>query len=163
MPAPKWLDDREERAWRGLLNMHGELRRQVSRRLQQETGLSDADYEVLVHLSEAPRGRMRPFELGRATRWEKSRLSHHLARMAERGLVVRESCPTDSRGTVVALTPAGRTAIRTAAPKHVDHVRALFLAPLTAAQLDALGDISERILANLSSAESSDDSCDEEC
>ena len=159
MPAPKWLDEREERAWRGLLNMYGELRRQVSRQLQQETGLSDADYEVLVNLSEAPRGRMRPFELGRATRWEKSRLSHHLGRMAERGLVVRESCPTDSRGTVVAITPAGRAAIKAAAPKHVDHVRALFLEPLTPAQLDALADISERVLANLSS----EDPCDEEC
>ena len=123
MAEPRWLDEREARAWRGFLRMQSELRR-VARQLQQEAGLSAADYEVLVSLSEAPGGRLRVFELGGATQWEKSRLSHHLTRMEHRGLVRRMPCPTDNRGANVVLTD-GPSAIEAAAPRHVEHVRKL--------------------------------------
>ncbi|HEV3226401.1 MAG TPA: MarR family transcriptional regulator [Acidimicrobiales bacterium] len=149
MTEPRWLDDGEQRAWRGLLSAQRELRSRTTRRLQRETGLSESDYEVLVNLSEAPSGRLRAYELGRATKWEKSRLSHHLTRMADRGLVARESCPTDNRGAFIVITKAGRAAITDAAPLHVDHVRELFVDALTPAQLDALADATESILAHL--------------
>ncbi|MHB8467996.1 MAG: MarR family winged helix-turn-helix transcriptional regulator [Acidimicrobiales bacterium] len=149
MSEPRWLNPLEARAWRGLLTMQGRLLRRVARDLQRETGLSAADYEVLVNLSEAPSGRARSFELGSATQWEKSRLSHHLTRMAQRGLVVRESCPTDSRGSFIALTDAGRAAIDAAAPRHVEHVRRWFIDALTADQLTALAEISDVVLAEL--------------
>jgi DNA-binding MarR family transcriptional regulator len=147
-PSP-WLSDREQRAWRALLTMQRRLAGRVARQLHSETGLSGADYEVLVNLSEAPDGRLRAFLLGRATGWEKSRLSHHITRMEERDLVRRESCPTDSRGAYVALTEAGREAIEAAAPRHVGHVRRWFVDSLTPDQLDALADISDAILAGL--------------
>lgn len=59
--------------------------------------------------------------------WEKSRLSHQLTRMVKRGLVERTECADDRRGAYVAVTGAGREAITTAAPRHVDDVRRLFL------------------------------------
>src|SRR5256885_14445810 len=127
MARSKWLDEREARAWRAFLLMQREFGGRIAQAIQRDTGLSAADYEVLVHLSEAPDGRLRAFELGRATQWEKSRLSHHITRMADRGLVQRESCPSDSRGAFAVLTPKGRAAIEAAAPKHVEHVRRWFV------------------------------------
>jgi len=151
--VPRWLDAREERAWRSFLAMHMQLRRLLGRELQTATGLSDADYSVLVNLSEAPDGRLRPFELGRAAGWEKSRLSHHLTRMQHRGLVERQSCPSDSRGAFVVLTAAGRSAIEAAAPLHVEHVRRWFVTALTPDQLEALAEMSDAVIAGIEPAE----------
>jgi DNA-binding MarR family transcriptional regulator len=132
--------------------MQGQLRNRVGSRLQRETGLSDADYEVLVHLTESRGGRLRPSVFGGATLWEKSRISHHVSRMVDRGLVKRMACPTDSRGSLVAITAAGRRAIERAAPRHVEHVREAFIDALTPSQLDALAEISEAVLARLAEA-----------
>jgi DNA-binding MarR family transcriptional regulator len=129
--------------------MHTELLRHLNRQLQRDTDLSLPDYEVLVHLSEAPSGRMRAFELAGALRWEKSRLSHHLTRMERRGLITREECLTDTRGADVVVTGAGRAAIETAAPRHTQEVRRLFVDALTTEQLDALAELSEGVLARL--------------
>ena len=153
-----WLDEREQRAWRGFVNLQQQVRRRLARELQRRSGMSDADFEVLVHLSEAPDGRLRPFELGRITQWEKSRLSHHLRRMGERGLVERQFCPTDNRGSFVAITDTGRAAITAAAPQHVEDVRRLFIDVLTPDQLDAIAEISDAVLAHLA-AEEPDDAC----
>jgi len=149
MSRSRWLTSREQRTWRAFLTVERRLLGRVARELQRETGLSGPDYEVLVNLSEAPDHRMRAFELGRATGWEKSRLSHHITRMENRELVLRESCATDNRGAVVALTAEGRRAIKAAAPRHVEHVRRWFVDALTLEQLDALADISDAILAKL--------------
>ena len=72
--------------------MSKRLLSQLGAELQRETGLSAADYEVLVNLSEATQGRLRPSELGAAIKWEKSRLSHQVSRMEQRGLVKRSAC-----------------------------------------------------------------------
>ena len=149
VPQTRWLNHREARAWRQFILMQGQLRSRLGSLLQRETGLSEADYEVLVNLSETPGGRLRPSEIGGATKWEKSRISHHISRMEERGLVQRMACPTDRRGALVAITAAGRRAIERAAPRHVEHVRDLFIDALTPAQLDALAEISEAVLARL--------------
>jgi DNA-binding MarR family transcriptional regulator len=148
MTDPNWLDDRESRAWRGLMVMQAQVRRQVAQRVQRDSGLSEADYEVLVHLSEAADGRLRAVDLGMATQWEKSRLFHQITRMEARGLVVRESCER-SRQAHVALTAEGRAVIEAAAPIHVDHVRRWFIDALSDEQLDALGDISTAVLSHI--------------
>jgi DNA-binding MarR family transcriptional regulator len=145
----KWLDEREQRAWRAFLTLQDQVPRRVASQLQREKGLSGPDYEVLVQLSEAPGGRMRSFELGKATHFEKSRLSHHLSRMACRGLVAREGCPTDNRGAFVVLTDKGRAAIEDAAPVHVEHVRRWFIDALTRDELDALVAISEKVATRM--------------
>ena len=143
-----WRDDREQHAWRSFVGAMERLKSALARELQRDSGLSGPDYNVLVQLSEAPDGRLRAYELGAATGWEKSRLSHHLTRMEQRGLVAREQC-AGSRFFDVVLTEQGRTAIAEAAPKHVDHVREWFVDALTPEQLDALTEACEAIADRL--------------
>ncbi len=94
----RWLTEEEQGAWRGLLRMTSQLNARMNRQLQEEYGVSLADYDVLVVLSEAPAGRLRVFEIAGTLAWEQSRVSHQLARMQGRGLVTREECRSDARG-----------------------------------------------------------------
>jgi DNA-binding MarR family transcriptional regulator len=149
MNNTRWLDEGEQRAWRSYLQMHGQLLARLNRQLQADSGLSLADYEVLVQLTEVPDGRLRPFELQRGLQWEQSRLSHQLTRMQRRGLVSREGCTHDGRGAFIVLTDAGRRAIEAAAPGHVDAVRRLFLDGLTRDQITMLGRLSTQVLNRL--------------
>ena len=142
----RWLEGVEHDAWRGWVEVGSRLEERLNRQLQRDSGLSSADYEVLVNLSEAEDTRLRSFQLGALIRWEKSRLSHHLTRMEKRGLIAREECPTDGRGAYVVLTPAGRSAIETAAPLHVEEVRRLFIDLLTEEQLAQLVEITGSVL-----------------
>ncbi|MER7569291.1 MarR family winged helix-turn-helix transcriptional regulator [Streptomyces sp. NPDC097941] len=149
--SPRWLTTTEERAWRGLLRMNDVLVNRTGRSLQGEFGLSGADYTVLAELTRVPGGRLRMVELSRTLAWEKSRLSHHLARMMKRGLVERTECADDRRGAYVTVTLQGREAIAAAAPQHVADVRALFLDHLTPGQITLLAEISDLVLEKLSS------------
>ena len=147
--AVQWLTADEQRAWRAYLRAGTLLSARLNRQLQADSGLSLAEYEVLVPLSETPGGRLRPFQLGQALDWEQSRLSHLLSRMTRRGFVVKQECPGGARGALVVLTPAGRAAIESAAPGHVAAVRALVFDALGPAQARAFGRAFETILAAL--------------
>lgn len=153
MEPVRWLTAREERAWRALQFMQMRLEAALARRLAAESGLSYPDYLVLIALTDAPDGRLRPFELGRVLGWEKSRLSHQVARMADRGLVEKQACPSDRRGAYVAVTAEGRAEITAAAPGHVRAVRALFVDRLTPGELDVVATVAERVLARMDDAE----------
>ncbi|WP_051944361.1 MarR family winged helix-turn-helix transcriptional regulator [Streptacidiphilus rugosus] len=142
----RWLSPEEQRVWRSFLRMQKELDAQLSRQMQTESELSMADFSVLVVLTDVPEGQARVLELARELQWEKSRLSHHLTRMVKRDLIARAECESDGRGSYVVITDAGRQAIRSAAPRHVELVRKLFFDPLGPEQLAHLGEISGRIL-----------------
>ncbi len=148
-----WLTGDEQRAWRGLLQMTAQLNARMNRQLQNDYGLSLADYDVLVVLSEAPAGKLRVFEITDALAWEQSRVSHHLARMQRRGLIARKECAADARGAFVVLTEAGRAAIERAAPAHVETVRELVFDGLTPDQLAALTAVTSRVLERLQDSE----------
>jgi DNA-binding MarR family transcriptional regulator len=150
---PKWLSDEEQRVWRQLLQMTSRLDGQLNRQLQDSSGLSMADYDVLVQLSEAPDVRMRVFELSDALQWEQSRLSHHLARMGKRELIKREYCAEDRRGAFVVLTDSGRRAIEGAAPAHAEAVRHFVFDGLTATQMKSLAAITSSVLRRLQGTE----------
>ena len=145
----RWLDEREERAWRALQLMNMQLTAELAHQLVTESDLSYQDYLVLVGLTGSPEGRMRVFELAHKLGWEKSRMSHHLARMVERGLITKEKCDSDRRGQEIVVTRQGRKAIAAAAPGHVAAVRRLFIDRLSPRQLDALGDAAEAVLEGL--------------
>jgi DNA-binding MarR family transcriptional regulator len=146
MTDPRWLDEHQQRAWRGYLAMQTRLQAQLSRQLQADSGMSLTDFDVLVALTDRSDVQIRVLELAEALQWEKSRLSHHLARMERRGLIERRDCPDDARGAFVVLTDAGRRAIERAAPGHVDTVRALVFDGLDPDQVDTLADIAEGVL-----------------
>jgi DNA-binding MarR family transcriptional regulator len=152
MTATRWLDAREQRAWRGYLAMQSQLQATLHRRLQADAGLSLADFDVLVALSDRADGPVRAGELAAVLQWEKSRLSHHLARMERRGLVAREDCPDDARGAFVLLTDTGRRAQEAAAPAHVAAVRELVFDGLAPEQVDALIAVSDEVRARIAGA-----------
>ena len=145
----RWLTDEEQQAWRGLLRMTSQLNARMNRQLQDEYGISLADYDMLVVLSEAPEGRLRVFEVADALAWEQSRVSHQLARMQRRGLITRVGCATDARGAFAVLTEAGRAAIERAAPAHVEQVRQLVFDGLSPGQVAALTEITTGVLDRL--------------
>ena len=145
----RWLTEEEQRAWRGLLRMTSQLNARMNRQLLQDYGISLADYEVLVALSEAPAGRLRVFEVADTLSWEQSRVSHQHARMQRRGLIAREDCASDARGAFAVLTEAGRAAIEQAAPAHVETVRQLVFDGLTQDQLTTLTEVTSRVLDRL--------------
>ena len=157
----QWLTVREARAWRSLQMMQMRLTGALARQLADDSQLSYQDYLVLVALTEEQDGRLRLFELGRALGWEKSRLSHHIARMAQRGLVTKEACDADRRGFHVVVTAAGRRAIKAAAPGHVEAVRRLFVDRLSPRQLDAIASAADAVLAALDEADAECDLEDE--
>lgn len=146
-----WLTPREERAWRGYMRMRALLDLQISRDLAEDSGLSDADYQVLATLSEVEGQQYRLIALAERMLWSKSRLGHQLKRMAARGLVRRETHPNHSRAAVVTLTDQGLRTLEEAAPKHLESVRRHFVDLLTESQLDALGDATTTVIDHLRS------------
>lgn len=141
----RWLDEEEQAAWRALLAMTARLENALGRHLAASSGLSLADYDVLVHLSEAPDRRLRLSALAAALGWEQSRTSHQVSRMVRRGLLAREECEDDRRGAFVVLAPDGRAAIRAAAPAHVEEVRRQVFDHLTRAEVTTLHALSTKL------------------
>ncbi|TDU91300.1 DNA-binding MarR family transcriptional regulator [Kribbella voronezhensis] len=149
MAQTRWLDAREAHLWKSYRDSHRELLSALETRLIKNSGLSGAEYALLQPLSNAPHGVLRTRDLGRAIGWERSRLSHQVSRMEKRGLVTREECESDARGSMIRLTDAGRTAVDAASPDHVDAVRSYLLDALTREEQDTLTTLLDRILANL--------------
>lgn len=131
---PHWLSSVEQQAWRAHLAAYRLLAHRLDRELQ-PFGLSANDYEILVNLSETPEHRMRMSDLADATIQSRSRLSHQISRMEAGGLVARETCPDDRRGTFAVLTERGWEVIQRVAPHHVASVRRHFIDLLTDDQL----------------------------
>ena len=138
MATPRWLDEREAHLWRAWLRVAHELPRALEDEINQGSGLSAADYAILIPLSESADGVLRPRDIGREIWWDRSRLSHQLTRMEKRGLVAREECAEDGRGALVRMTPAGRAAIEGAAPDHVAATRRYFFDHLSSRDVDVL-------------------------
>lgn len=162
--TPRWLDAREQAAWRAYLAMNAKLAARLNKEMQDSSSISISDFSVLVPLSEHAEGRMRVLELARALGWEKSRLSHQLTRMQQRGLIERSNCSEDRRGAFVVLTELGRRTVEDAAPRHVESVRRYLFDELSAEQVDALGSIATAVVDRIeSSGAGGDDLCDPGC
>lgn len=146
---PRWLTDDEMRAWLGYRRLRLLLDAQVARDLTADSGLSMPDYDVLSTLTAAADHRARLNALAARMLWSKSRLSRHISRMEQRGLVTREGVETDARGAVIVLTPAGLRAIENAAPEHVESVRRHFIDLLAPDQLTVMADVADLVLNHL--------------
>lgn len=142
-----WLSEDQQRVWRNYLAMSAGLQIEMNRQLQRDCGLSLADYDVLVALSELAACRVN--ELGDWLGWEQSRLSHQLRRMRDRGLIERRGADDDRRGATVELTEAGRSALASSAQGHVDLVRNVVFDGTGDAQLRALDRWTSQVLARL--------------
>ena len=121
------LSDSEWASWRAFALVSRRLASTVESRLQRESGISNADFEILQALFHAPDLQTRARDLADMLSWEKSRISHQVTRMVTRGLVDRAECSEDLRGSWVRLTPAGQDALVQALPHYSAAVRELYL------------------------------------
>ena len=145
----RWLDDEEQKVWRAWLYSSSLLHDLLDRELTHQTGISHAYYEILVALSEAPGRMMRMSELADRCLSSRSRLSHAVSRLEERGWVRRQVCAEDGRGQLAVLTDDGFAALEAAAPVHVESVRTHLFDQLTPQQVENLRDIGETLLRHL--------------
>jgi DNA-binding MarR family transcriptional regulator len=143
----RWLTADEQRIWRRFLFACQSLFGAIDGQLLKDSGLPHGYYEILVHLSEAPDRALRMSQLAAASSYSKSRLSHAVSRLEERGLVARMDCPTDRRGQIAKLTDEGLTVLEAAAPGHVEQVRRSLIDALTPEQIRQLGEISAAMIA----------------
>ena len=142
----RWLNKAEALAWESFQLMVARLTGALARDLSAHSDLSYPDYVVLVVISAEPSGAMRLFELAHRLGWEKSRASHQVARMAERGLVEKRKCASDRRGAFVVMTEAGHEQLVAAAPSHLAAVRRVFVDRLSGEQLDHLASLAAEVL-----------------
>jgi DNA-binding MarR family transcriptional regulator len=150
MTEPRWLTPDEQAAWRSFIEGSRALVDALDRQLQVDSALPHAYFEVLVPLSEAPNRALRMSELAEQTRSSRSRLSHAVSRLEERGWVKRVDCPTDKRGQLALLTDEGMNVLAEAAPGHVAAVRKYLIDRLSPEQVQALREIGEVMLASTS-------------
>jgi DNA-binding MarR family transcriptional regulator len=147
----RWLSADEQTTWRTFVGACHAFFAAIDAQLQRDAGIPLAYYEILVRLSEAPDHRLRMTQLADAASASKSRVSHAVARLEERGWVRRRDCPTDRRGQLAELTDEGYAVLVAAAPGHVEHVRRTLFDPLTpeqAGQLRAIGDAIHAAVGN---------------
>jgi DNA-binding MarR family transcriptional regulator len=130
--GPHWLDESQARTWITFMQVQLRLSYEMNRQLLSDSRLQLGDYHVLSALSAAAGEQLQITTLATYVGWERSRMSHHVQRMADRGLVERIASPSDRRATDIRLTPLGREALRSAAPEHAALVRRLFFGGLPA-------------------------------
>lgn len=128
-------------AWVSYMRVYHRLEYEMNRHLQRDCGLSLADYTVLNALVNAPGRMARLSSVATAIGWERSRLSHHLRRMARRGLVDHRPSAGDRRAIDIVLTEQGRRQFLAAAPKHSAWVKRTVFADTDSGQEAALADI----------------------
>ncbi len=148
---PRWLSPDEQRVWRLFLQATSSLDARIERQMQTSAGMPMAYYETLVRLSERPDQSMRISELSKAAFQSASRMSHALSRLEAMGWVERRKCESDGRGLIAVLTNKGLTALKNAAPGHVEKVRSDLFDALSAEQVMQLGVICEAIVSHVDS------------
>lgn len=150
-PTDPVLTDEQLSAWFAYMRVSLRLTYEMNSQLQRDSDLSLPDFHVLNALADSPGGRLQLTALAARISWERSRLSHHLQRMSDRGLVDRRPSPTDGRATDAVLTDAGRAAQAAAARPHAELVRRMFFDGMDPALLTplrtALEQVHEQVLS----------------
>jgi DNA-binding MarR family transcriptional regulator len=158
----RWLSADEQVTWRAFVGSCHAFFAAIDTQLQRDAGMPLAYYEILVRLSEAPDRQLRMTQLAEATAASKSRASHAVARLEERGWVRRRDCPTDRRGQLAELTDEGYAVLAAAAPGHVEQVRRTLFDPLTPEQVQQVTAISTAIMAAVGSPQPCEPPCEED-
>lgn len=149
MDETPWLSQDEQAAWRSFYRAAALTTDALDSRLRASHGISLSDYEILVHLSEAPGRRLRMTDLALRALLSRSRLTFRVDRLVEMGFVRREAVPDDRRGSFAVLTDAGFVALEAAAPDHVRDVREVVIDHMGPERLAAVGDATYSMLEHL--------------
>ncbi len=139
------LTDTQQTCWRTFIESSWALHTRLEDELRAATGLSMADYHVMVVLSEAPGHRLRMGELAGRLVFAPSRLTYQISSMVKRGLVRKQACPDDGRGQEAVLTGTGMAALEKAAPQHLETVRDSFIDHLDDEELAVIGRVFAKI------------------
>lgn len=139
MTEVRWLNDAEQLMWRGYLENTRLLFRSLDRQLTRDAGISLADYEILVTLSESPARRLRMHEIADAMSTTRGGVTRAVNRLIDAGWVRRVACPDDRRGALAELTDAGAAKLAAAAPGHLAAVRQHIFDLLSPADVDRFG------------------------
>jgi DNA-binding MarR family transcriptional regulator len=134
-------------AWSGFLRTHATLVRKLDAELKEAHALALSSFEVLLHLSWAPAHRMRMGELAQSVLFSSSGLRRLLRRLEAEGLVRREPCPKDRRGSCAVLTEAGLDRLCEAHPTHLGGVREHFFEHFSEGELRAMAKCWRRVLS----------------
>lgn len=140
------LDTTELRAWRGLLRTYAKLTKALDAELEAAHALPLSSYEVLMHIADADGDRMRMHDVAASILLSRSGLTRLVDRLERDGLLSRESCPSDARGSFACLTPKGRRTLDAARATHLEGVRAMFLDCFTPEEQELLGGFWERVV-----------------
>lgn len=125
-----WLSGAEQQVWRRLLSVEGRMRERLDRELRAGPGLTLGEYEVLVHLSEAPQRELRMSQLAARLLLSRSGLTRRVDGLVRAGLVARRPCDDDGRGALAQMTEAGFDLLERAAPVHVAGIRRYLMDPV---------------------------------
>ena len=147
-----WLNEEENLIWRSFLEATSRINSYLSDSLKQASGLTLDDYEVLVHLSEADPQRLRMTDLSNRLLHSQSRLTQRVDRLEKRGLVCREKCEDDGRGTFAVLTDDGLELITSIAPQHVRDVREVLIDLIEGDEQPVIASVLERLAINARAA-----------
>ncbi len=152
LPEPDPFTRGEFDAWRGLIRLREAVMREIDRRLREDSGLSLADYGVLITLVTAPGLRLRMSNLGALRMLTPSGITRVVIRLEEQGLVQREPDPADGRAAFAVLTKPGLETLRRAQIVHHATVRELYVGRLTPLELARLARLLEKALPGVVSA-----------
>jgi DNA-binding MarR family transcriptional regulator len=144
--APRELGPAELGAWRGFLRVHAALAKALDAELAAAHDLPLSSYEVLITLQAAPGRRCRMAELADHVLLSRSGTTRLVDRLEREGLLERDTCSSDGRGTFAVLTDAGEALLARARPTHLDDVRERFLKHFSPAELSTLASWWERVL-----------------
>ncbi len=143
--AIRELSRQELGAWRGLLRVHSALVKAFDAELLAEYDLPLTSYEVLINLQAAPGHRRRMAELADGVLLSRSGMTRLVDRLERDGLLERDACVSDGRGTFAVLTPKGEELLSRARRTHLDGVRDRFLQHFTEDELEQLARFWNRV------------------
>lgn len=101
-------------------------------------GLAPSEFEVLLRLSRTDGARLRMSDLATQANLSSSGLTRLVDRLEARGLVVRQACPSDGRGSFAVLTPEGMDLLLGVLPGHVALIERWYTSVLPPGRLDEL-------------------------
>jgi len=139
------MKELDSKAWRAFHKIGTSLLPHLGRQITNHSGISGAEYVVLVALSESCLPNMNLNRLARVLGWEISRMSHQVSRMEEAGFIKKSRNADDSRCFDVSITAKGRKIAEAAIPLQSKEINHCFSQVLTQAQMKALIEISEAI------------------
>lgn len=139
------LDGTALEAWRGYLQSHAAILRELDAELIAEEGMTTRDYEALLYLAQAEDRRLPMSALAASTMLTRSGITRLIDGLVAEGLIERVACESDARVSYAELTDRGYGKLRQAGRTHIASVRRLFLEHYSEQELDQLASLLGRL------------------